>query len=393
MTVAYFDCFAGAGGDMIVAALLDAGCDLAAVKAELAKLAARGFELRAEKVNRGGMIGTRFCVELTEPDPPHRSLGDIVSLIDAAGLAPRAADRAKRIFTRLAHAEAKVHNTDVEKVHFHEVGALDSIADVVGACAALEILGVDRILCSPIPVGSGIIQGDHGTMPVPAPATAELLCGAPIAAADLPYEATTPTAAAVLTTLAESYGPVPAMRVAAVGYGAGTRSEGPVPNLLRVFLGREDPHGQTDTVVELSANLDDCTGELIGAAMAALLSGGALDAWVTPITMKKSRPGWMLSAICPPQDVDAVERILLAETTTFGVRRMARARTKLLREHQTVETPYGPIRMKVGRLGDEVVTVSPEFDDCVEAARSHHVAVREALAAANDAYRRGDSAR
>ena len=388
MTAAYFDCFAGAGGDMIVASLLDAGCDFAALGAALAKLGVEGYELQAERANRGGLIGTRFIVQLDGRDHAHRHLGDIVAIIDSAGLAPRAAGRAKSIFTRLADAEAKVHGIEVEKVHFHEVGAIDSIVDVVGACVAMEILGIDSVLCSPIAVGGGTVECDHGTMPVPAPATAQLLVGAKTCGDNLPGEATTPTAAAVLTTLADSFGAMPAMSISAVGCGAGTRDGGPVPNLLRVFLGELDDSGAADTVIELSANIDDCTGEVLGATIAKLLSAGALDAWASPIVMKKSRPAWMLSALCAPGDADGAERIIFAETTTFGIRRSARRRTKLIRRHETVETAYGPIRIKIGARAGRTITSSPEFADCLAAAEAHHVPVRQVVAAADHAHRK-----
>ena len=388
MTLAYFDCFAGAGGDMIVAALIDAGADLDALKAHLARLDLAGCDVRTERVRRGGLGGLRFFVEPAKATKhPHRSLADILALIDRAALPPRAADRAKAIFTRLAQAEAKVHRIDVQEVHFHEVGAIDSIVDIVGAAVALELLGVDAVQCSPIPTGSGTITCSHGTMPVPAPATAELLVGVPAGPADVTGEATTPTAAAVLTTLAGSYGPLPAMQVSAVGWGAGTRDDGPMPNLLRVFLGRPSDDGSADTAVELAANIDDCTGEILGAALDALLAAGALDAWTTPAVMKKSRPAWVLSVLCRPADVPAMEDILFAQTTTFGVRRRTWTRTKLTRRHETVQTPYGPLRVKVGCRGDKEITVSPEFDDCLAAAKSHGASVRDVLAAALAAYR------
>jgi uncharacterized protein (TIGR00299 family) protein len=252
---------------------------------------------------------------------------------------------------------------------------------------ALELLGIERVCCSPLTLGSGTIECDHGVMPVPAPATAELVAGFPVAPASIAGEATTPTAAAVLTTLAASFGPAPAMSVEAVGYGAGTRDEGPVPNLLRVLIGRTETDGQTDTVVELSANLDDCTGEVLGAAIGRLLAAGCVDAWATPAVMKKSRPAWVLSALCAPSDAAAAEAILFAETTTFGVRRRICERSKLARGHETVETPFGPIRIKVGRRDGAVATASPEFADCAAAAEAHHVAVREVMAAATAAWR------
>ncbi len=388
MTLAYFDCFAGAGGDMIVAALVDAGADLEALKSYLARLDIGACQIRTERVHRGGLAGLRFWVEAASKPQEDRNLTDILTVIDRAALPARAAERAKAIFTRLAEAEARVHRIDVRDVHFHEVGAIDSIVDVVGAAVALELLDVDTIYCSPIPTGSGTITCSHGTMPVPAPATAELLIGVPVRPAEVAGEATTPTAAAVLTTLAESYGPLPPMQVSAIGWGAGTREGGALPNLLRVFLGRPDEAGSADSVVELAANVDDCSGEVLGAALEALLAAGALDAWATPAVMKKSRPAWLLSVLCSPGDTAAMEDILFAQTPTFGLRRSTWMRSKLLRRHETVQTPYGPVRVKVGRRGDRDVTVSPEFDDCQAAAKAHGVAVRDVLAAAVQAYRR-----
>ncbi len=376
MTLAYVDCFAGAGGDMIVGALLDAGADPAAVADALAQLDLPGFSVRHEIVQRGGMAGVKFHVDVTGEDHPHRHLESILALIDGAGLPERAADRARRIFTRLARAEADVHGIDVQEVHFHEVGAVDSIVDIVAACVALELLGVDRVLCSPIALGSGTVTCAHGTLPVPTPATAKLVAGVEVFSCGVDGEATTPTAAAVLTTLAESYGPMPAMSVSAVGCGAGTRDAGPLPNLLRVFVGSAG-EGAVDDAVELSANIDDCSGEIIGATIQALLAAGCLDAWATPIVMKKSRPAWMLGALCAPGDVAAAQRIIFSETTTFGIRSRPCRRTKLVREMATVETACGPIRIKVGLLDGQVVTASPEFDDCKTAAQTHHLPVKD----------------
>jgi len=388
MTIAYFDCFAGAAGDMIVAALLDAGVDFDALRRELGKLALPNCDVQAEKLCRGGLSATRFSVTCQAGQQPHRHLSDILSIIDAASLVPRAGERARAIFTRLAEAEAKVHNTSVENIHFHEVGAVDSIMDIVGACIALEMIGVDRVYCSAIPLGSGTVQCEHGMLPVPAPATAQLLVSAKTCQAQLPGEVITPTGAAILTTLSEGYAPPPAMGLDAVGYGAGSREGDAIPNLLRVMIGSQDPDGQTDGVYEISANLDDCTGEVIGATIESLLSAGCLDAWATPIVMKRSRPAWMLSAMCKPGDVERAEQIILSETTTFGLRKRWFERTKLQRHFETVETPYGPVRMKIGRQGDETLRACPEFADCESAAKTHHVPVSEVLAAARYEYRR-----
>ena len=385
MAVAYFDCFAGAGGDMIVAALIDAGADPVALGDALAGLDLPGFDVRCETVHRQGLAGVKFHVDIAEQDQPHRHLDQILDIIDRAGLPRRAADRAKGIFTRLARAEAEVHGTGVQEVHFHEVGAVDSIVDVVGACVAMELLDIDRVLCSPIALGSGTVTCEHGVLPVPTPATARLVARAEVFSPGIDGEATTPTAAAVLTTLAESYGPMPAMALSAVGCGAGSRETGPLPNLLRVFVGAAG-EGTVDDVVELSANIDDCSGELIGATIEALLAAGCLDAWASPIVMKKSRPAWTLQVLCAPGDVAGAERIIFTETTTFGVRRGSCRRSKLQRRSETVETPFGPIRVKVGLLDGRSVTVSPEFADCRLAAETHHVAAREVYAEARRAW-------
>jgi hypothetical protein len=387
MSIAYFDCFAGAAGDMIVGALLDAGCDFDRLHDALRTLPLQpgDFAISRERVRRGGLAGVKFTVTVGGEQRP-RGLGDVLGLIDAASLPARAADRARRIFTRLAEAEAEVHGTAVEQVHFHEVGAVDSILDVVGACVAMELLEVERVVCSAVPLGSGRVRTAHGELPVPAPATARLLVGAKTSPLE-GGEATTPTAAAVLATLAERFGPPPAMELSAVGYGAGTRERDDLPNLLRVLIGRESPRGEADAVVELSANLDDCTGEVLGAAMEKLLSAGCLDVWAEPIYMKKSRPAWMISALAAPADADEAERILFAETTTLGVRRRYATRAKLVRRFDTVETRYGPVRVKVGRRGGEVLTASPEFDDCAAAAEAHGVSVKEVLSAAVAAFR------
>ena len=376
---------------MIVAALLDAGADPAALGDWLAKLDLPGFAVNCETVHRQGLAGVKFHVDVTDGDHPHRHLEHILGIIDGGGLPPRAADRARRIFERLARAEGGVHGTDVKDVHFHEVGAVDSIVDVVGACVCLELLGADRILCSPIALGSGTVTCEHGTLPVPAPATARLVAEAQVFSPGIVGEATTPTAAAILTTLAESYGPMPAMTLSAVGCGAGSRDSGPLPNLLRVFIGTCGD-GTVDDVVELSANIDDCSGELLGAAIEALLGAGCLDAWAAPIVMKKSRPAWTLNALCVPGDVAAAERIIFTETTTFGIRRRTSRRSKLARRCETVETPFGPIRVKIGLLDGRAVTASPEFADCRLAAQTHHVAIREVSAEALRACRNAGGA-
>lgn len=387
MSLAYFDCFAGAAGDMIVASLIDVGADEKVIAAELAKLKLPGLSISTETVQRQGIAATLFTVEAGETDPQHRSLSTILSIIESAGLSPEVTEKSKKIFTRLAQAEAKVHGIDIEEVHFHEVGAADAIADIVCACIALENLGIKSIACSAIPTGSGTVKCAHGLLPVPAPATAELLAGFPSYAGPFQSEATTPTAAAILTALADEFGPIGEMCVSAVGYGAGTREDGPLPNLLRVFLGEPGSEGHVDTIVELSANLDDTTGEVIGATLEALLESGCVDAWASPIVMKKSRPGWTLSVLARPAQVKTAEDILLRSTTTFGLRKHFCQRRKLIRRFETVETAFGPVRVKVGSDAGQDITASPEFADCQSAAVAHNVSAREVLAAAQSAWR------
>lgn len=437
MAIAYFDCFAGAAGDMIVGSLIAAGADASAVAAELGKLGIEGLSVKADRTRRRGLAGVQFSVdwphahehehsptadEQTEHqhadehehahqgehahahahehthDAPHqhphahRPLSEIVAMIHRAGLAPRVADRARRIFQRLGEAEAKMHGIAIEEVAFHEVGAFDSIADIVGACVAMELLHIDRVVCSELPTAGGTVHCAHGELPLPAPATMELIARAkaPVRPSDAHGELVTPTAAAVLTVLAEAYGPIPAMCVTAAGFGAGERDTGPMPNLLRVLVGELDDDGGADAVMELSANVDDCSGELLGATLEKLIAAGCLDAWAAPIVMKKSRPAWMISALCSADSVGRVERILFSETTTFGVRRRRADRSKLSRRHDTVETPYGPVRVKVGRQGERVMTAAPEYADCAAAAECHGVPVKEVMVAAQAAWRAGE---
>ena len=389
MSIAYFDCFSGAGGDMIVAALIDAGADVEALRTGLSSLKVGGYQLSIERVTRQGIAATRFHVEL-EPaaHQPHRHLRHILDILKASDLPEGVQSKACRIFERLAEAEAAVHGTTVETVHFHEVGAVDAIVDVVGAVLALDLLRADRVICSPIPTGSGTVTCDHGVLPIPAPATARLLQGVPIAACNEVGELTTPTAAAVLTTLASGFGPIPEMTLTAVGYGAGAREGGGRPNVLRVLLGQAaGDQSDVDQIVMLETNLDDASPEMIGYCTERLFNEGALDVYAVPIQMKKGRPGVVLTVLCGVTKASAMERVLFVETTTFGVRRRTVERTKLRRRLETVTTRFGDIRMKIGER-EGVVTASPEYEDCKAAAVKHGVALREVIAAANAAWRR-----
>jgi uncharacterized protein (TIGR00299 family) protein len=389
MRIAYFDCFSGASGDMILAAMIDAGLSADALNDHLSGLAIQGYSLTAEKVKKQGFAATKVDVLLDAGQAqPHRHLSNILQIIDSSKLSPRVKQRATRIFTRLAEAEAAVHGTTMEKIHFHEVGAVDAIVDVVGASIGIELLGIDRAVCSPIPTGHGTVRCEHGIMPVPAPATAELLKGVPLAKCDEPAELTTPTGAAVLTSLAESFGPPPAMSLESIGVGAGNRDGQTRPNVMRILLGESTEAVEQDEVVVLEANLDDQDAQGIGYALDRLFEAGALDVYTTPILMKKSRPGTKLSVIANESDVAEIEQMLFAETTTFGVRRWTCRRSKLQREWQPVETSYGTIRIKIGRRGGEVVIASPEYEDCRTAARQHGVSLRTVTDAATQSWHR-----
>jgi len=378
---------------MLLGALVDAGADLEAVRRHLATLPVDGFALEVREEVRRGLRCTRLEVRIEEgAGHHHRGLAEVEAILDAGDLPPGAAERAKAVFRRLAEAEARVHGETPETVHFHEVGAVDAIVDIAGAATALALLGADRLVCSPLPMGSGWVEAAHGRLPVPAPAVLELVRGLPTAECPEGGERTTPTGAAILTTLAERFGPMPAMTVQAVGYGAGSRRGAHLPNVLRVVVG--EPAGadaaETDSLWLLETNLDDATPETLAAAAEALRQAGARDVWMTPAVMKKGRAGVVLACLAEDGTLEAVEAALFAETPAFGLRRVRVARSVLAREHVRVKTPYGQVRIKVGRRGGQVVTASPEYEDCLAAARARGVAFREVFEAARAAWRGGE---
>ncbi len=384
MRIAYFDCFSGISGDMTLGALVDAGVDPEALRSSVARLGLP-CELTFETVRRGGFRATYARVE-AQPEHVHRHLHHIEAIIDKASLAPRQADLAKRIFARLGEAEAAAHGIDIQKVHFHEVGAVDSIVDIVGAAVGLDLLGVDRIEASPVPPGRGSVRAAHGRMPLPAPATATLLKGIPLAESTGDFEQTTPTGAAILATVGEAFGPLPAMTVSAIGLGAGTKETTDVANILRLFVGEIASTPGADRVWMLETNLDDLPGEVVGYATNQLMAAGALDAYVTPIQMKKNRPGVMVSALCVESKIAELEAILFRETTTLGIRRYPVSRHKLRREATTVDTPLGPIRGKLGWIEGRAPQFSPEYDDCARVAAERDVPLRDVYQAAHAAY-------
>jgi pyridinium-3,5-bisthiocarboxylic acid mononucleotide nickel chelatase len=343
MKIAYFDCPSGISGDMTLGALVDAGVDLAAIQAGVDSLGLPGVRFSAAEVKRKGFRATKVTVE-HEPEKAHRHLHHITEKIDASSVLSAAQkDLARRIFTRLGEAEAKVHGTTLRKVHFHEVGAVDSIADIVGSAIGLTLLGVDRIVCSPIPPGSGFITIEHGRVSVPAPATAELLKGIPLAPSPVTAELTTPTGAAIVATVADEFGVLPPMTMERIGLGAGDKDFAEQANLLRLIVGTADESLASDQAWVIETNLDDVSGEVIGHTTTLLLEAGALDVYTTPIQMKKNRPGVILSALSPTTLVPKLEKIIFRETKTLGVRRWLVSRHKLERRPHAVETPWGTI--------------------------------------------------
>ncbi len=377
MRVAYFDCPAGASGDMILGALLDAGCPVAAVEKALRQLEVPGWRLEPREVTRGGLRGTHLVVE-TDPQARFPDLAALLAPL-GRGLAETVRARAARILTRLAEAEARVHRVPPAAVHFHEVGALDTLVDVVGAVAALDALGVEEVRVSPLPLGGGTVRTAHGALPVPAPATTELLRGFPVYDNGVAAELVTPTGAAILTTLARPGGPPP-MTLGAQGWGAGTR-ELPVPNLLRVILGeREGPEAsETETLAAVETTIDDMSPQLYEPLMDRLFQAGAVDVYLAPVVMKRSRPGIVLTAFAAPDRIAELATVLFRETTTIGVRWQRFERARLPRELVRLDTSLGAVTFKVSRLGGRPVTVTPEFEEVRRLADERGLPVREVL--------------
>jgi pyridinium-3,5-bisthiocarboxylic acid mononucleotide nickel chelatase len=410
--IAYFDCFSGISGDMVLGALVDAGADLGAIERELRKLNLPGWSIAAEKVRRRSIVATQVKVLLEEHTSDgqelssgakaqvsgggrmsdlkvghhHRGLGEIVKMIDAAGLAARAAERAKAIFHRLGEAEAKVHGVAVEKVHFHEVGAVDSIVDIVGAAIGFELLGIDEFACSAMDLGSGQVNTEHGVLPVPAPATVELLRGAPTHSSGIQRELVTPTGAAIATALATQFGAVPAMRLRTAGYGAGSADLAEKPNVLRLFVGEriESQAGERDSpITVIETNVDDMSPQIYGYFAEKALAAGALDVFSTPAQMKKNRPGLLITLLSEAQNVAPLIDLLFRETTTIGVRMYEVRRRTLEREFVPVETQFGEVRMKVSRMNGSLLNATPEYDDCQRIATERSVPLKDVIAAAS----------
>ena len=395
----YFDCASGASGDMLLGALVDLGLPIDSLATELQKLPLPGYRLAAHKVHRAGLHATKVDVVLaSEHDHGHphghdhghhghsRGLLDILRLLDASGLDGAVRDHAAACFRRLAEAEGEVHGVPPETVHFHEVGAVDSIVDVVGGVIGLAWLRADRFAASPLNVGTGTIAMAHGTYPVPPPATARLVRGVPVYGAG-EGELLTPTGALLVTSHATAYGALPPLSIESVGHGAGARDTPDRPNVLRLIVGEEGASAASERVLVLEAEIDDMLPQLYGPLLARLFDAGALDAYLTPVQMKKNRPGTLVTAIAPPARRAAVEQVFFAETTTLGVRSQEWDRTTLEREVIAVETAYGTVGVKVGRRGGQVTNAQPEFEDCQRVASAAGVPVKEVWAAAIAAWR------
>ncbi|MEE9200845.1 MAG: nickel pincer cofactor biosynthesis protein LarC [Candidatus Brocadiales bacterium] len=395
MRVAYFDCFSGASGDMILGSLVDAGLDgdflAREFKNKLSQLLPHRISFK--RVMRAGIAGTKFDIH---PAHGNKDTGGLLGFkelcrpVEESGLSERLIADSLKVLRRLGESEAKVHNTTLETVHFHEIGALDTVIDVVGAVLAFDKLGVEEILHSPLATGSGVVDCEHGRLPVPVPGTLELLRGQKVVSgpAGSGHELTTPTGAAILTTLGRCVDSCPDMTLEAVGYGAGTRDIPGSPNLLRVLLGEKSPVGAGDEVWVLETNVDDMTGEICGYVTDRLLLAGAVDVYTTAIQMKKNRPGVLFTAVVPEGAKEAVERVFFRETTTFGVRGYKTSRSVLSRSLVEVETRYGTVRVKVGRLNGQISNMSPEYEDCRRIAEKESVPLKSVYEAAVEATRK-----
>ncbi|MEZ5285524.1 MAG: nickel pincer cofactor biosynthesis protein LarC [Vicinamibacterales bacterium] len=405
MTTLYFDCFAGAAGDMVLGALIDAGVPFESVQRALGSLAVDGFSVSVERVLKTGVSALKFRV--TEgpidsaasasgsgpatPDSqakPHRHyhLKHIYAAIDRSALSDTGKARATRMFQRLAEAEAAIHGSTMEKVHLHEVGAVDSIIDIVGTVHAMETLGAARVVVSPVNVGGGMVRTAHGVFPVPAPATVRLLGDAPSYSSGVQMETLTPTGALILTEYASAYGAMPAMRVSRVGYGAGDRDLPETPNVVRVFVGEADQSAAAMQVAVLACEIDDMNPQIFGVVMDRLYAAGALEVFYQPVQMKKNRPGTLMTVVCAPDRRDALAALVFRETTTIGIRYQEMARLCLDREFVPVDTPYGVVRCKIARLDGQVLNAQPEFDDLARLAAEHDVPIKMVQAAAQKAW-------
>ncbi len=389
MKICYFDCFSGISGDMTVGALLDAGVDFALIQQEVGKLDLKGYSLSRRKEKRCGVTGTKFRVKVDpKSEQPHRHLDDILELIERADLDEKVKADATGIFQRLGRAEAKIHRTTVNEVHFHEVGAVDSIIDIVATAVAVNSLGANKFISSPVALGSGSVATEHGVLPLPAPATMELLRGARVYSSHQERELATPTGAAILTYYCREFGGIPDMMVTQIGYGAGSYDDPERPNLLRVVVGETEEVYLRDSIQVIETNIDDMNPEFYEQVFRRLFEAGALDVYLSPIYMKKTRPATVLTVLAEPKDKRKLISIILDETTTFGLRTYVAEKIMLSRKSIRVKTKYGDVKVKIAFAGGDIKTIAPEYDDCRRVAQEKGVPVkevfREALTAASE---------
>ncbi len=386
MTLAYFDCFSGISGDMILGALVDAGVSIDALRAELARLDLSGYELGSEKVKRSGIAATKVHVRIALTEQKARHLPDILKIVEGSSLSPAVRGKSSMIFTRLAEAEAKVHAATPDSIHFHELGAVDAIVDIVGAVIGLELLGVSRIAASSINVGSGMVQTSHGLLPVPAPATAELLACIPLYQSSPEFELATPTGAAVISSLGSAFGPLPPMKIDRFAYGAGDWDIPGRPNVLRLMIGEPAASYEEDSSVVIETNIDDMNPQVYDYLIEKLMGQGAQDAYLTPIIMKKGRPAVLLSVLADTTKTDAVLDAIFRETTSIGVRIREVRRRKLSREIEAVDTVYGRINMKISRRSGEILTATPEYEDCRRIAKEKNIPLKTVMEEAKNSF-------
>ncbi len=384
MKIAYFDCFSGIAGDMILGALIDAGLELKALKKELKKLPLKGYEIRVKKIKKNEIIGTKFEIK-TQKEKKHRNLKDIHRIIDKSSLDKKIKDDSKRIFRKLAQAESLVHGVKIDRIHFHEVGAVDAIIDIVGVVIALSFLRIDKVYSSPLPISRGFVKFSHGKFPVPAPATLELCKNVSVRRTDIEGELVTPTGAAIITTLAE-FSPRLDFKIEKVGYGAGSMDLKEIPNLLRVMIGQKEQDLEQDEILVLEANIDNTTPEILGYLTEKLMKKGALDVFLTPIIMKKGRPGTLLSVICGTDKLNELSSVIFSETGTIGFRTQFHLRKKLPRKTEVVKTKFGKAKVKIIKEGEKI-HISPEYEDCKIIAEKHNLPLKDVYREVERSYR------
>ena len=378
MKIAYFDCFSGISGDMTLGALIAVGLKIEQLEAELAKLNLTGFKLEVKAAQRGGITATKLEVILDKASRPLNRLPQIIQIIEQSQLSPQIKSKAILIFNRLAQAESKVHGTDLSQVHFHELGALDAIVDIVGSVIGLELLEIGQVNASALNVGSGTVNTEHGQLPIPAPATLELLKNIPIYSNGTQFELVTPTGAAIISTLAKEFGHYPAMQIAQIGYGAGSQELGPRPNMLRLVLGESrDSINYDDEIAVLETDVDNMNPEFYGWVMERLFVLGALDVSFSPAYMKRCRPGTRITVLCEPALAEAAAQVLMEETTTLGVRYYQARRSKLERKLQQIQTPYGPVQVKLAYRQGQLINIAPEYEDCRRIAQLHNLPIKQ----------------